>query len=211
MKSITIANLALMALGIPPITDFDDPSKYGKQCKAFFPVLVDRVLRDHHWSFAFRHCDLAELNIDTPDRRWRYVCALPVDLIRVVRLESRRAYRMFGGNILVDALPARLFYTARITNSEEFDPLFCEALQYLLAAELALANTRDGNMAERFRREYEMRLMTARSVDSAENIHDMQRQPRQSSFHAARRGARGAFDHTGEPAIFTEGDAGVQP
>ena len=210
MQSIDIANLALVRIGMTPICDFDDSAKGAVQCKRFFPVVRDRVLRDHHWSFAAKHCDLAELEIEAPDRGFEFCCALPGDVIRVIGLESLHRYRIFGSNILVNALPERLFYTARIINAEFFDPLFCEALEYMLASELVMANTREGDMVNYFRQEYERRLMTARSVDSMENIHACQRQPRRSSFLAARRGATGIPGNTGEPVNFVEGDAGVQ-
>lgn len=206
MTSIEICNSSLAILGMPPVVSLEDESNSARQCRTLFPILRDRVLRDHLWSFATAFAELQQLAEASPEERFSFVCALPADLIRVISIEGSGKYRKIAGKkILVQALPARIAYIRRVTDSGEFDGCFAEALQYLLAAELCMANTRDGNLAGFYRQEYEHRLAAARSIDSAENIDSFQHE-RHSSFLAARHGL-GERRH-GLRKI--EGDCGIQ-
>ena len=186
MNSVEICNAALSMLGIPRITSLDGSSTSAELCRIHYPVLRDRVLRDHLWSFATAFADLQQLAEESPDDRFGFVCSLPVDLIRLVAVQNGgRCRKISGAKLLVECYPARIVYIRRITNPEEFDGNFTEALQYLLAAELCMANTRDANLANFYRQEYERRLAVARSIDSAENI-DAYQSHRRSSFIEAR-------------------------
>lgn len=189
MDSVQICNLALMMAGIPPITSFQDENNNAKQCKTFFPVLRDRVLRDHAWSFACAFYDLQVLDEESPDPDYRFVCALPGDLIRVLNVVGDFPYRMFGGKLLIDHHPARIHYIRRVEDPSLFDETFVEALQYLLAAEIAMANTRDPNLISFYRQEYERRLAVARSIDSSENRFEAQNSPRRSRWIESRGGS----------------------
>lgn len=207
MDSVTICNMALRALGIRPITSFDDNSNQAQDCKSLFPVLRDRVLRDHLWSFATTGYDLSALTEESFDPEFSHTCALPTDFIRLVRLTDDQDYRMLGKNILVRSLPAKLIYIRRVNDPNNFDPTFTEALQYLLMAEMAMQNTRDVNLVNLYRVEYEKRLSTARSIDSQENVVSFQRRRNRSSYIQSRRSG-GTSEHV--PVRFTEGDSGAQ-
>ena len=67
MDSVSICNMALMAAGIPAIVSFEDNNNNSKMCKAFFPAMRDRVLRDHLWSFATHIMPLQKLADASPD------------------------------------------------------------------------------------------------------------------------------------------------
>ena len=182
MNEIEICNLSLMMLGIPSITSFDDENVNAKMCKKFFPVVRDRVLRDHSWSFATAYYDLQPSTEESPEPEYPYVCTQPYDMIRILELEGGKPYLHVGDAILVCEVPVRLKYIKRVTAAEEFDPLFAEALQYALAAEIVLTNTRDAQMVNFYRSEYERRLVVARSIDSQENRHAIQPGPQRSHW-----------------------------
>ena len=206
MDSVTICNLALMKVGIPPITSFDDENNNAKLCKTFFPVLRDRVLRDHDWSFAVAYHDLQALAETSPEPDLPTVCALPGDVIRVLSLDGGRPYRRVGARILVSELPATLVYIRRVEDPELFDETFVEALQYLLAAEIGLSGTRDPQLVNMLRQEYERNLAVARSIDSQENRFAHQPYPKRSRWIAG----RGACATECRPVKWTEGNAGKQ-
>lgn len=191
MDSVTICNLALMMVGIPEITSFDEKNNNAKLCKSYFPVLRDRVLRDHPWSFATAAHELQRLDEPSIDGEYEYVCALPGDVIRVLGLADGSPYRRIGKKILVAELPAQVVYVRRVEDPNLFDETFIEALQYLIASEIGMANTRDAQLINLYRQKYERSLAVARSIDSQENRFAMQNGPRYSSWIAAR-GAGGA-------------------
>lgn len=187
MNSIQICNLALGMLGIPAITSFDEPNNNAKLCKQFFPVLRDRVLRDHAWSFATTFAPLTPTTQPSPDPDHIFICPLPGDCIRILAISPSAPYRKIGRSVCVDSPHHSLVYIRRVENPDDFDETFAEALQYLLAAEIGMANTRDPQLVSMFRQEYEKRLAIARSIDSQENRDALQLAPRRSSFLAARR------------------------
>ena len=205
MDSVEICNMALGMLGMPFITSFGDNNNHAQLCKRFFPALRDRVLRDHNWSFATKFCELQQLNVTSPDPRYAYVCGLPGDILRIVELIDGRPYRRIGRKIFVRELPATLVYTARIEDPELFDDTFTEALQYLVAAEIGMAHTRDAQLANLHRQEYERILAVARSIDSQENRHAAQNSPPRSFWLTG----RGRNDDC-RPVKWTEGNAGKQ-
>jgi len=206
MDSVSICNLALMLVGIPPIISFDDENNNAKLCRTFFPVLRDRVLRDHPWSFATAFHDLQKLDERSGDPEFEAVCALPGDLIRVIEITGNRPYRRIENKILVQELPATIVYTRRIEDPGLFDETFIEALQYLLAAEIGMSNTRDTQLIAMFRQEYERRLALARSIDSQENRYSLQTRPQRSSWIRGR--GQGAENY--RPVKWTTGTEGKQ-
>ncbi len=206
MDSVSICNLALMLVGIPAIISFRDENNNAKLCKTFFPVLRDRVLRDHPWSFATAFHQLQALDEPSFDPGYDVVCPLPGDVIRIIELGDNRPYRRIENKILVQELPATLVYTRRVEDPELFDETFVEALQYLLAAEIGMSNTRDTQLIAMFRQEYDKRLALARSIDSQENRHAMQNTPRRSRWI----GSRGQGTEDYRPVKWTEGTEGKQ-
>ena len=210
MNTIAICNAALAMLGIPAITSFEENNANAKLCRALFPALRDRVLRDHPWSFATRYHDLPILAQQSPDPEYPFAAHLPGDIIRIIRLIPRDIPYQKSGRTLLLAEPAeQLVYTAKITDSELFDDLFTEALQYLMAAEIGMANTRDAQLISMYRNEYMQRLAVARSIDSAENRHFFQSR-RRSDWLAARFGASIKRPHRVGSTEWVEGTEGKQ-
>ena len=205
--------MALNMLGMPAITQFDETNNSARLCKQFFPILRDRVLRDHHWSFAAASVKLQALADAQPfDPQYRYVCTLPGDLIRITALYPEMPYRKAAGRIFVPELPATLIYTRRVDDSTVFDETFCQALQYQLAAEIGMSNTRDPQLINYYRSEYERILAIARSIDSSENRYAYQPGTKQSNWIAARYESVNdpVARQCGTPLNWVQGNAGKQ-
>ncbi len=211
MDSIDICNLALNMLGIASIVSLEDTNNNAKLCKAFFPVCRDRVLRDHSWSFAAKSYELSKLPNDTTlDPNLPFVCGVPADCIAVRDILYGIRYKTWGRRIMVEALPATMIYTARIEDTSLFDATFCEALQYSLAGEIAMGNSRHANLLQMFRQEYERRLAIARSIDSQENKYDYQNTIRKSSWISARGAGTDEVSRQSGPINWVKGTEGVQ-
>ena len=208
MNSVQICNLSLMMIGMPIIVSFDDENTNARMCKNFFPVIRDRVLRDHSWSFALSYEDMNTTTETSPEPDFPFVCAKPFDLIRILEVDDGEEYRLVGNRVLTKRSGARIKYVRRVEDPEQFDELFIEALQYALAAEIVITNTRDVQLANFYRNEYERRLIVARSIDSAENRHDMKPRPRRSHWIEARGGGGKPCRHGN--TVWTEGTEGKQ-
>lgn len=186
MDSVTICNLALMMVGIPAITSFEETNNNAKLCKNYYPVLRDRVLRDHSWSFAIKGYELQKLNEKSVDEKFPVVCALPGDAIRVVNLADDSPFRRMGNKILIKNYPNRVLYVSRVEDPNLFDEIFIEALQYLIAAEIGMANTRNASLINLYHQKYQQALATARSIDSQENRFAYQNNPRRGTWISSR-------------------------
>jgi len=208
LNSVEICNLSLMMIGMPIIVSFDDENNNARMCKNFFPVIRDRVLRDHSWSFAVSYTDLNATTETSPEPDYPFVCAEPIDLIRILDVDDGEAYLHVGNRILTQRSGSKLKYIRRVEDPEQFDELFTEALQYALAAEIIMTNTRDAQLVNFYRSEYERRLMVARSIDSAENRHDLKPHPRRSHWIEARGG--GGIPYRRGNTVWTEGTEGKQ-
>ena len=208
MDSVSICNMALGMLGMPSIVSFSDENNNAQLCGRFFPALRDRVLRDHTWSFAHASCMLQALDEEGFDPAFPRVCAIPADLIRIVGIVPDMPFRRQGKRVHVPELPARLIYIRRVEDPTQFDEAFTEALQYLLAAEIGMAHTRDMQLCNNYRQEYERILAVACSIDSQENAAAYQPLPRRSHWLASR--GSGVRDDYSRPCKWTEGTEGKQ-
>jgi len=208
MDSVAICNLALGMLGMPTIISFNETNNSAQLCKKFFPVLRDRVLRDHTWSFATAAKDLNILDEPGFDPEFPVVCPLPGDVIRVLRLIPDLPFHRHGSTIHTVDRPQKVVYIRRVEDPNAFDATFVEALQYLIAAEIGMANTRDAQLINLYRQEYRAKLAVARSIDSQEN-RDAYRPDAPRSRWIAARGASGIPIPRGS-ANFVNGDAGKQ-
>ena len=170
MDSVSICNLALNMLGINSITSFEEKTATAQLCREFFPVLRNRVLRDHDWSFAAKAVKLVQTaDISSIDREKPFVCTVPGDCLAMRYILEDLPFRPWGRFVMVPALPATLVYTARIEDATLFDDTFSAALQYLLAAEIGMSHTRDMQLINMYEQKYQRTLQLARSFDSREN------------------------------------------
>jgi hypothetical protein len=137
-----IANEALGRLGISPIMALSDTSKQAQFANRFYNQTRDEVLASHAWNFAIRRATLAQLS-NPPDFEWLYAYQLPVDHIRLLRLNNYEidkiyeSYAVEANMLLTDADTAEIKYVARLTDVTLFPPLFVEALSIKLASKLS--------------------------------------------------------------------------
>src|SRR5690606_399370 len=91
---------------------------------------------------------------------WAYQYQLPTDYLAVIQLnswqawEARDLYEIEGNRLLTDQEQAELRYTARIEDTEQYPPLFVEALYTKLASKLAEPLTGSGTRSEGLLAEY---------------------------------------------------------
>lgn len=193
MNSIDICNLALGMLGMPRITSFEETNNNARLCADFFPVLRDRLLREHFWSFAVTTAVLPELQEISPYRDYAKVFSVPADSVRVVGISGDEEYIIAGNKIYTNCSPCTLVYVSSVEDPELFDSAFSGCLQYLLAAEIGAANTRDPNLVNYYMSQYQSMLSQAKAMDSQENVFASQFSAPHNPFLAARGGHTSRF------------------
>lgn len=143
------------------ISQPDEQSAAAAVCRLHYDMTRDALLASHDWSFARRRVLLADLG--SPPQLWAYRYQMPSNCIRdrritpgmagaAVRYEVAGDVDDQGGDIqvlLTNISPAELVYTARVTNTELYPPLFVEALAWSLATATADTITADTRRQDR--------------------------------------------------------------
>jgi hypothetical protein len=157
---VDICNLALSHLGdTASVTSIDPPegSAQAEHCARFYPIARDSLLEMHDWKFASKRALLAELTSETD--AWDYAYAMPSDALRIISVtasdadDDNASSNLIGTYsaqpyaievistgamvIYTDQEDAAVRYTAYVTDSGKFSPLFTMTLSAILASLLA--------------------------------------------------------------------------
>lgn len=180
-SQIDVANLALVKLGDTQIVTFEDDSPHARVIKLVYPRVVDTVLRAHRWRFATRQATLALLT-GAPTWRYGYRFQLPTDpfCLRVTRVSSdvdaaptprdagNAVWEIQGRELLSNDSTVTIEYIARITDPQQWDALFLEAVTERLAAELAIPITSTPSLRTSLLQTYLLKVQDARTYDGME-------------------------------------------
>jgi hypothetical protein len=157
MASIVgICNAALSHCGTRSKIDaIDEGSAEANACTTHFDLVRDATLRGFDWNFARLTAGLAELQ--NPPQRWAHKFALPVDMVRLRRLNDVPLIRLpetfyelagdkdgsgaFISVILTNASPVSAIYTARVEDPLRWDAGFADAMAYGLASRICFELT----------------------------------------------------------------------
>jgi len=138
-----ICNMSLRKVGANPISDYDnDTSSHAQDCRLYFPLVLDTVLRAYDWNCATARRQYLAEDAEEVDFGYRYQFVLPTDpwCLKVRQREDADSeFRIEGRRLLCDDEAINIIYTKRITDFTELDPLLTEVLVYSLAIELAPA------------------------------------------------------------------------
>nr|VFK58892.1 MAG: hypothetical protein BECKUNK1418G_GA0071005_100537 [Candidatus Kentron sp. UNK]VFK68616.1 MAG: hypothetical protein BECKUNK1418H_GA0071006_100437 [Candidatus Kentron sp. UNK] len=173
MQSETdLCNRALLLLGDKRIGSLAEDSNRAMLCAQYYAPTRDALLETHPWNFATRRDRLAR-EATEPAFEFRYAYALPA---APWCLRARAVYdyddpwQVEGRRLLCNAATCRIRYTARITDTSLFPPLFSEALANLLAHRIAYALT--GSQNARAERDFEKSLSEAMGAEAREGTPD---------------------------------------
>jgi len=176
-SDVDIANSGLSKLGAKAITSFADDSTSARLVNLTYANLRDSVLRDHFWNFASARASLAA---STTAPAWGFAFAydLPASPDYCLRVRSvngafEEAWKVEGRQIITDlSAPLDILYIKRVTDPEQFDALFVDALSQFLAAEWAEKITGSTTLRGQMTQLYSAKLQQARSADGQEGTTD---------------------------------------
>jgi hypothetical protein len=169
---IEVVNGALVRLGVPTIISLDDDVKAAQVAKVRLNPCRDTVLRLHPWNCAQKRITLAA-ETTAPAFGWDASFPLPVDCLRVLRLEGGVPYEIEGRRILADADSIDLVYVAAVDDVTRLDTLCAECIAAYLAADLANTLLQNPELHSRLRAAFDEQFRFAKTVDAQEN--DLQR------------------------------------
>lgn len=181
---VDIYNLALMRIGdSSTVATTDEASNEARACTVFYEQCRDTMLREYPWRFARRRAQLAQ-NTDTAPTNWGYVYAYPTDCHRALFLtvpgtrqpiiNQQFPWEVASDGtsrvIYTDISSAELVYTAKVTDTTQFDPLFVSALAYYLAAEICMPLAINANIQNAARQAYMQIVASAMAADLNEGF-----------------------------------------
>lgn len=178
-----IGKLSLQHIGDRyDIADLTEESVEAEQVNLIFDDTRDWLLRQHTWGFAKKFATPASLTGTVPNN-YDYMYTYMTDAVRVnqvvdpLGLNTKIDFEIARNSsdkkvILTDQSDAEFIYTARITNTAEFDPEFVIAFSYALAAKLAIPLTGDREIANDMAVLAERTITAAQTTDSNEGVAD---------------------------------------
>jgi hypothetical protein len=78
-------------------------------------------------------------------------------------------YKIEGRKLLTDEGTAKIMYLGRVTDVNEYDSMFVEALSARLAAELAITLAESNSLYQNMMEMYRLKVADARSADAQES------------------------------------------
>ncbi len=145
ISETSIVNMALGKLGAKRINDFGDTTETKDeaiQARLHYKPTRDALLRSHWWRFARARAVLSQDTTD-PAFEWDNQFDLPNDFMRFRSIEEetgvssrRRRHAIEGKKFLTNYSTVNMRYIKKVTDPNEFDPLFVKVLAWLLADEM---------------------------------------------------------------------------
>lgn len=167
---VDVVNRALDKVGYGAITSLSDGTKAANVADRTWPIVRDQVLRDHPWNFAIARTTLAPLT-EAPDWGFAYQHETPSDMLRLIEILdlSTNDYQVEGNRILADDSVLYIRYLKQVTDPNEYDSLFIEAVASKLAVEMCEPLTQSNSKKNILLQEYDAAITRARQVDAVEN------------------------------------------
>lgn len=182
ISEVDIGNMALVHLGIKPITSLTEASKPAQTIKLIFSSIRDAVLRAHFWNFASK----TELLVSISGEKlvgWQYLYAQPPQCLCIRKvfddvsvpnppaaeyksaLSPNSNQRAIAANIN----PAYIEYTLQVVDPNLFDSAYVMALSRLLASEMAQPLTGDKTLSQENLKIYGLLIDEARRANATES------------------------------------------
>lgn len=182
-SEVAICNAALAKVSNNRIVSLTEGSTAGNLCNEMYERIRDRLLRRHIWNFNKKRLKLAQL-ATAPVFGWTYAYQLPSDWVRNIGVYPDSAginqthdYQTEGRMILADHESIYLVYGARITDPNEFDDMFREALAYAIAVELAVPLAKSATLRDRMDEAFNAYVMETQTIDGQDDPPDYPSEP----------------------------------
>ena len=174
-SEVGIVNAALSKLGVAALTALTDDSPAGVLANREYTNGRDDMLREHNWNWATRRIALAA-SATAPIWEFENAFPIPSDFMRLVEVNnpSKLAYRIESttdGTVIVTdiAAPLQIAYVYGVTDPNNMDPKFREALSARYAMEWSEALTGSKSLADSLEKRAVRKLRDAKGVEGQED------------------------------------------
>lgn len=201
-SEVSICNMALSRAGVnQTIASLSDQTTLADGCSLWYGQCRDEILRMYPWTFAMRSVALAAVAGDPPPG-WLYHYRYPSDCLRiyavmttdglrstvgVATIETMLAVQQYiprpvpfslmsddsGRLVVTDLEDAYVLYTKKITDPNQFDPLFISMLSWRITMELVVWLGAADRIAARAERGYAFAVSQAAAAVGNEQQPDI--------------------------------------
>jgi len=170
-SDVDICNSALNMIGASTILSLTEDSKVGRICNQRYPHVRDAVFRAHPWNCLIKRTSLPA-DTTAPEWEFKFAYSLPVDCLRVLRLQYLDSvYKIEGKKIVTDeGAPLKIQYVAQITDAMQYDELLVEAIASRLASDISYPVIGSNTLSAQMIDIYMLKLSEARFVDATEGM-----------------------------------------
>ncbi|PWR24982.1 hypothetical protein [Zavarzinia aquatilis] len=182
LTDIDIANAALVKLGNPHLTAWEEASKAGRLIRGAYARCRNAELQRARWCFSLGRAMLPAL-AEAPAFGFARAFRLPIDYLSLVQIglddvgylavgpEYRQGdpatWSIEGRDLLTDLpAPLPLRYIRRIEDPTLFHPLFDEVLAIAIALEICEALTSSTDKRESLHQDYKLARRDAARIDA---------------------------------------------
>lgn len=169
-SAISISSNALILLGHPPISSFDEPGAGAQAASNLYEQSYLNMLEIHRWRFATKKAQLARLTA-APLNGFTYQFQLPNDLLYLIRKDSGFNYEIYGDRLYSNNATEEIDYIFRV-NEDNLPAYFIKTFEFFMAMQLAIPVVGNSTRAAEYNSMYEMQLKRAKFADSTQRPGD---------------------------------------
>lgn len=170
-SKVEIANIALVGLRAAVINSFSDGTTEANAVDVIWDTVRQSELAKHPYNFAMKRASLNRLTT-APSFGYAYQYQLPVDCLRVWRVEGNFDYRIEGNKILTDEESAKIVYVYDNDDITTWSSLFSDLVAARLRVELAYTLAADETLLKLSKELYDRKAMQVKFVDSSQDYTD---------------------------------------
>lgn len=163
-SKIDICSMALLKIGVQPISSFNQNTAQAKICSTFYESVKQRVLSSHPWTFACTNLNLSKLD-QKGIPQYNYCYLLPKNILRVLSCNSNSSYKIMKDKLYSNDDQAILKVIEDISE-QDMPPFFINLLIDNLAYEFCLPLTEDTAKAKYFKDICQTQERIAKLIDS---------------------------------------------
>lgn len=175
-SAVDICNRALQIVGATTIVALTEDTRNARACNVAYAPQRQRLLRRYIWSFAKKRTVLAP-DPTAPAFGFTTKFQLPSDFMRlagpdVADPDDQEDWTIEGRTLLsnIDTTSVNLIYVQDVTDVNQMDPSFREALSGLIAAQIAEPLTQSQSKYERAVAFYEDAINEAKRNNAIEKV-----------------------------------------
>jgi len=167
---IKICSRASLLIGGDAIQSFSDGTAEASVCDAMYEDMARSALTNSRWRFATDQSVLNRL-AEEPTGRWTAAYQLPSELIMLSAVTINEVpikYDVYGSKVYCNESATSELIADYVFRAEEstWPPYFTTAVEYMMAAVLAVSVARDAQLASLMEQKADLQMRQARRLHS---------------------------------------------